>query len=145
MGFARLLLVLGLVGFGIHWWNGRQADLAASAGASAEASSPSGFIPAAMPDGTPANAVVILAPLHCSSEEAQRADSLAAELQGRRIPVARSSQYSASSNGSDAAGQANIKRAVSVLNGQVPAVFVKGMAKSNPSADEVIAEYQRTR
>lgn len=143
MGFARLLLVIGLIGFGIHWWNGRQADIAATEVAAAEAASPGGFIPAAMPDGTPANAVVILAPLHCSSEEAQRADSLAAELQGRRIPVVRSSQYSASSNGSDAAGQANIKRAVSVLNGQVPAVFVKGMAKSNPSADEVVAEYQR--
>lgn len=149
MGLARLLILVGLIGYGIHWWNGRQADAAATAsataGTSGEGSSASGFIPAAMPDGTPPNAVVILAPLHCSSEEAQRADSLAAELERLRIPVVRSSQYSASSNGSDSAGQADLKRAISILNGQVPAVFVNGMGKANPSADEVIAEYQRTR
>ena len=98
-----------------------------------------------MPDGTPPNAVVILAPLNCSSEEAQRADYLAAALERQRIPVVRSSQYSASSDGSDSAAQANVQRAVSILNGPIPAVFVKGMGKANPSADEVIAEYQRTR
>ena len=63
----------------------------------------------------------------------------------RSIPVVRSSQYSASSDGSDSAAQANVQRAVSILNGPIPAVFVKGMGKANPSADEVIAEYQRTR
>ena len=149
MGFARLLILVGLIGYGIHWWIAPQADAAATATASAataaETSGASGFIPAAMPDGTPPNAVVILAPLNCSSEEAQRADYLAAALERQRIPVVRSSQYSASSDGSDSAAQANVQRAVSILNGPIPAVFVKGMGKSNPSADEVIAEYQRTR
>ncbi|RYF17177.1 MAG: hypothetical protein EOO30_08425 [Comamonadaceae bacterium] len=145
MGFVRLLIFLGLIGFIIHWWGGRQAAPAATAGMSAEESSPGGFIPAAMPDGAPPNTVVILAPLHCSSEEAQRAESLAGELERLRIPVLRSSQYSATSDGSDSTRQANVKRAVTVLNGEVPAVFVNGRAKANPSADEVIAEYQRAR
>jgi hypothetical protein len=145
MGFVRLLIILGFAGFLIHWWGERQAVPDATAGTSSEGSSASGFIPAAMPDGAPPNAVVILAPLHCSSDEAQRADSLAGELQRLRIPVLRSSQYSATSDGSDSTRQADVKRAVTVLNGQVPAVFVNGRAKANPSADEVIAEYQRAR
>jgi hypothetical protein len=37
-----------------------------------------------------------------------------------------------------------MERAVDVLKGEIPAVFINGMGKSNPTAEEVAAEYQRT-
>src|SRR5687767_14008083 len=100
MRLVRLLFILAFVGFIIHWWNARDAATWS------EESSPSGFVQAAMPDGIPPNTVVILAPLDCPSDEAQRAESLAAQLEGQKIPVIRSSHYSASSDGSDPIGQA---------------------------------------
>jgi hypothetical protein len=142
MGFARLLVFLAAIGFAYHWWNHREAAASATV---AEESSPNGFVQAAMPDGVSPNTVVILAPLNCPSDGAQRADNLARALEGQRIPVARSSHYSARSEGFDAERKASLDRAVAVLNGEIPAVFVNGMAKSNPSADEVVAEYRRLR
>ena len=141
MGLFRFLLFLAVIGFAAHWWKDRHT----SSVAPAEAANPSGFVQAAMPDGAPPNTIVILAPHNCPSDGAQRADSLARELEGRRIPVLRSSNYTASSDGSDAEGRASLDRALSILNGEIPAVFVNGMAKANPSVQEVIAEYQRTR
>ncbi|MDH4215817.1 MAG: hypothetical protein OEV23_02830 [Gallionella sp.] len=141
MGFARFLVFLALIGFGVHWWNGRDSASATLA----EKSSPSGFVQAAMPDGAPPNTIVILAPLNCPSDGAQRADSLAGQLEGQQIPVLRSSHYSANSDGFNPERMAGLNRAVSVLEGEVPAVFVNGMAKSNPTFEEVIAEYQRAR
>jgi len=37
-----------------------------------------------------------------------------------------------------------MKRTQAVLAGEIPAVFINGMGKSNPTADEAAAEYQRT-
>ena len=52
MGFARLLIVIAVTGFAIHWWAGHRSagQLAASA-----AASPSGFVRVAMPDGAAPN------------------------------------------------------------------------------------------
>jgi len=36
-------------------------------------------------------------------------------------------------------------RAVAILNGEIPAVFINGVGKANPSAEEVLAEFERTR
>jgi hypothetical protein len=145
MGFARLLIILAIVGFAIQWWKGRDADSGTATTALSGEASPNGFVPAAMPDGVPPDTVVILAPLNCPSDGAQRANSLAGELEGRRIRVIRTSRYSARGDAANPDRRASLDQAVAVLNGEIPAVFVNGMAKSNPSADEVVAEYRRTR
>ncbi len=140
MNLLRLLIVVGLIGWGYHWWNGRPA-----ASGELAADSPSGFVAAAMPDGARAGTVLILAPQNCPSDAAQRADDLAARLTSAGIPNQRSASFSASATDPTPEQQAAIQRAVAVIQGDVPAVFVDGMAKANPSFDEVVAEYRRTR
>lgn len=139
MSIMRLLVIIGAVAFAVHWWNGRNeaAEMQALI-------SPNGFVPAVMPDGATRNTVVILAPVNCPSEAAQRADALAMELSSRGIRNVRSSNYNVQISEPTKAENAGIKRAVSVLNGEIPAVFVNGMAKSNPTASEVASEYART-
>jgi hypothetical protein len=47
-------------------------------------------------------------------------------------------------NKASAEERARIEHTVAVLNGDIPAVFVNGMGKSNPSAEEVAEVYRRT-
>lgn len=140
MNFLKLLIVVGLVGYGYHWWDGRSA-----AESEASLESPSGFVSAAMPNGARPNTVIILAPQNCPSDAAQRADSLASQLTQAGIPNIRSSSYATNIADPTKEQQAAVQRAVNVINGEVPAVFVNGMAKANPTFDDVVSEYQRTR
>lgn len=143
MGFVRLLILLGAAGLGYHLW---QEHRAGGAGVAASAQdSPNGFIPAAMPSSARRNVVLIFAPVDCPSEAAQRADALASELTSRGIPNERSSSFSLTMNDPSAEERAAGERAVAVLRGEIPAVFLNGMGKANPSADEVAAEFHRTR
>lgn len=139
---ARLLFIAGLIGFAVFMWNRHNASAVAAQFAQ---DSPNGFISVIMPDGAAANSVVILAPVNCPSDGAQRADALASQLTGMGIPNVRSSSYTTNITDPSEEQRAAADRAVSVLNGQVPAVFINGMAKSNPTAEEVAAEYERTK
>ena len=142
MSFLKLLMLIGVLGFAYHQWDAHQQAKMLATYAQA---SPGGFIPTAMPDEAKPGTVLILAPVNCPSDAAQRADHLADQLGRMGIPTLRSSHFSASvSNPSDEA-QANLQRATSVLNGTIPAVFINGMGKANPSVDEVVAEYKRTK
>lgn len=98
-----------------------------------------------MPDGAKANTVLILAPVDCPSDAAQRADALSEELARLGIPNIRSSSYSSNITDPTEEQKAGVERAVSVLNGEIPAVFINGMAKANPTVEEVAFEYERTR
>ena len=138
MGWVRLFVVIGIAGFAAHWWKGNHA----AHGPANEARGPGGFVQVAMPDGAAKNAVVILAPLNCPEEGARRADDLADKLSRRGITVVRSASYSTNITNPTDAQKADLDRAVQVLNGEVPAVFVNGMGKSNPSAEEVALAYQ---
>ena len=140
MALARLLILVGLIGFAWHWWGERRTAVE-----TAEATSPTGFVSAAMPAEATPNTVLILAPLNCPSDGAQRADRLADELTSRNIPVRRASRFSLQAEGGDEDLRARVDRSVAVLNGEIPAVFVNGMAKSNPSVEDVVAEFRRTR
>lgn len=140
MNVIRLFIVIGALGFALHWWENHGASPS-----QADEASPNGFVSVAMPDGVPDNTVAIMAPLNCPSDAAQRADALASHLTQLGIPNTRSSSYSSSITEPTAEQRAAIERAVSVLNGEIPAVFVNGMGKSNPTAEEVAAEYERTR
>lgn len=139
MQIIRLLILAGLIGLGYHWWQGRgDASHAAS-------ESQSGFVSVLMPAGAERNNVLILAPVNCPSEDAQRADALAAELTRMGIPNTRSSSYSLAVDNPTREQKERMDRAVVVMNSDIPAVFINGMAKSNPTAEEVAEEYARTR
>lgn len=140
MGFARLLILLAALGFGFHLWQQHQRT---STLTSAPAS-PGGFVPTAMPEGAAPNTVLILAPLNCPSDAAQRADALAADLSRMGVPNVRGNSFSLHVSNPSDDERAATDRAVAVLNGTIPAVFINGMAKANPSAQEVAEEYRRT-
>lgn len=139
MKIIRLLILAGVVGLGYHWWQGR-GDAPYPQGESR-----SGFIPVLMPAGAEPDRVLILAPINCPSEDAQRADELAAQLTRMGIPNTRSSSYSLAVDNPTREQKERMDRAVVVMNSEIPAVFVNGMAKANPTAEEVAAEYARTR
>jgi hypothetical protein len=96
-----------------------------------------GFVPVQMPDNAPPGKVLILAPVHCSSEVAQRADALAQFLTERGVPNIRSSSYMISRVSPDM--MPGIERAHSL---RPPVVLIDGRGKSNPSAQEVLDEYR---
>ena len=140
----RILLFLAIAASlygGWQWWQDRTYQPLASA-----EPSPNGFIPVEMPDGAPRNAVLVLAAPNCPSDQARRAESLIAALSSQGIPVHRGSgiNYSFNSMPSEEQRQ-GVDRAVQVFNQGAPAVFINGMAMSNPSAEQAAAEYRRTR
>lgn len=141
MGFAKLLIVLAALGFGFHLWQQHQSSARLEAGASP---SPGGFVDTAMPQGAKPDTVLILAPLNCPSEAAQRAEALAAELDRMGVPHVRGDSFSLNFSNPSEQERASADRAVAVLNGTIPAVFVNGRGKANPSAQEVADEYRRT-
>lgn len=136
MGWLKILALAAVLGFAAHWWKTHDMP-----DVQAASDNPNGFVPVTMPDGAGSEAVIILAPLNCPSEAAQRADALADRLTQLGIPNVRSAHYSARfiDGQDDAARQGSL----AVLNGEIPAVFVHGMGKANPTAEEVAAEYER--
>lgn len=133
------LVIAASVYGGWQWWQER------SAAAIHAEPSPNGFVPAAMPDGAPRNAVLILAPPNCPSDQARRSEALAEALARAGIPVRRGSSMAFDVVAPTAEDRANIDRAVKVFNQGAPAVFVNGMAMSNPTPEQTIREYRRTR
>jgi len=68
-----------------------------------------------------------------------------ATLSREGIPVARGSSFAFDVVDPSAEQRAGIQRAIEVFQQGAPAVFVNGMAMSDPSATQTIAEYARTR
>ena len=128
---------MAVAAVGYYQWSGHHLSRATAALADGN-----GFIPAQMPDGAERDSVLILAPVNCPREGARRADALAQRLREQGIPAVRSDRYSVARITADNA--AGVNRAVEVMRTNVvPVVFVKGMAKGNPSSDEVAAEYRQ--
>jgi asparagine synthetase A len=88
---------------------------------------------------------MVFAPVNCPSDEARRADELAAGLSRMGIAVQRSSHFSTETSNPNAEQQAQLQRTVAVLNGGIPAVFFNGMGKANPTLDEVVAQVRAPR
>lgn len=85
----------------------------------------------------------MLAAKNCPGEDAKRADRLAADLSRKGIPVERtnSARFSLSSP-----LESDVRTRLSqIMEGPLPTVFIDGRAKSNPSVDEVIAEFREKR
>lgn len=129
MKVIKLLLLLVVSGLAFQYWSTHQLNTGPSS---------NGFI--ALPtlaNSTPKQ-VVVFAPENCPSEKAQQADELARQLASRNIPSVRSHDVSFSSSDPDPAIGARLN---SVMNGELPIVFVNGKGKANPTLDEVISEY----
>jgi hypothetical protein len=100
-----------------------------------------GFVPVATPAGAAPDVAVILAALNCPSAQAKRADFMSKQLSQMGIPNQRANNYAVSSI--TRAQMPLLKQTSAVLSGEIPIVTINGMAKANPSVDEVVAEYRR--
>ncbi|MCY7264838.1 hypothetical protein K6W19_32490, partial [Pseudomonas protegens] len=76
MSLTRVLFIAAVLGLGYKLWSGHQQEVLQATAAS----SPSGFISVAMPGGARPGVVMVFAPVNCPSDEARRADELAAGL-----------------------------------------------------------------
>lgn len=140
MSIFRTLLVLGLLGLGVHWWQThREAQVMQ------RLTSPNGFLPVPMPEGTPPNTVLVFAPLNCPEEGAQRAEALSRRLTELGIRNVRTAEYASTSFTPSEEQVQRFKQLNKVMTGEIPIALVNGMGKANPTVDEVVAEYQRTR
>lgn len=83
--------------------------------------------------------IVIFAPATCPRYASKQADALAYALAYKGIPFSRSSLVNF--NISDSDNSSIINSINDIMEGDSPIVFVKGKAKSNPTLDEVINEF----
>lgn len=139
MTFARLLIVVAVLGFGVHWWNERSERQAIES-----VRDEYGFLPVPMPSGAARNTVLIFTPLNCPREGAQRAHALSQKLTELAIPHVKTSHYAAQSFEPSEEQFAAFKRLNLVMTGEIPITLINGMGKANPSIDEVIAEYRKS-
>jgi hypothetical protein len=100
-----------------------------------------GFVPVQTPAGTPPDTVLILAALNCPLAAAKRADAMAEQLSAMRIPNTRANHYAVSITSREQ--MPLLQQTSMVLGGEIPVVIVNGMAKANPTVDEVAAEFRR--
>ena len=102
-----------------------------------------GFVSVIMPDGAPQDTVLIFAALNCPSAQAKRANDMATQLKQMGIPTERTSSYSATQVTREQ--MPLLARTNAVMGGEIPIVLIKGVAKANPTLDEVVSEYRRDR
>jgi len=137
VGSIKWVLFAVLIGASVQIWHHHQRavverDLAAVADSN-------GFVPIAIAPGSAPNVAIVLAALNCPSAQAQRADALAAQLTRLGVANRRANNYFASINSRDQMPLLN--RTNVVLGGEIPIVIINGRAKSNPTVEEVQAEY----
>lgn len=137
----RLLVavVLAAALYGAYqWWQDR------SSAAESAIASPNGFVPVEMPGGVARNTVLVLAPRNCPSEQAQRTEALVEELNRQGVSVVRGDSFEFDVADPTREQMEGIDRAVDVFKRGAPAVFVNGMAMSNPTPAQALAEYRST-
>jgi hypothetical protein len=138
MNIIRLLIVVGIAGAGYTYLKQDRCNVVQVG--SGAALSAHGFASLPPVDGQCSRKVYVLAAKNCPGEDAKRADRLAAELSRKGIPVERtnSARFSLSSP-----LESDVRTRIStIMEGPLPTVFVDGRAKSNPSLDEIVAEFR---
>jgi hypothetical protein len=133
MNVVKLVAMLAVAALAFQYWQANRP---------ATGPSPNGFVALPTLAGSDPKQVVVFAPENCPSEKAQQADDLARQLASRNIPALRSHDVSFSSSDPDPAIGIRLN---SVMNGELPIVFVNGRGKANPTLDEVVAEYGAAR
>ncbi len=101
------------------------------------------FVRMPTPQGRSSAGVVVFAPANCSKAEGLRADDMVRRLEKRGIPVARASSANFNTDGMTPNDIHNMNSVMA--GGALPAVFVNGTGKANPSFEEVAAQYERSR
>lgn len=134
MSWVKIVLVVAVGAGAYHYWKGQK-----SAPQEVAAASASGFVTLPGDSGPLSKGVHVIAAENCPEDAAQRADRLADQLAKAGVPVQRGHQASFNLGN---AGPAAAQQITAVMNGTLPIVFVHGKAKSNPSLDEVLAEYR---
>jgi len=140
MNFVKLLVVVAIGVGAAYYWRGQHRGAADASPMALSAPSSRGFVAMPAVTGQSSNAILVLAAENCPHEDAQRADQLAEDLVRSGLPVVRLHNVSFELNGPDASAAA--EKLTAVMNGELPIVFVRGRAKSNPRLDDVVAEYK---
>lgn len=96
------------------------------------------FVQVPIPDGFPANQVVVSGLLDCP-HSGKNTRAVIDKMTETQIPYQHITSFSFS-NSDDWAG---MQRLNEILKRGGPVVFVNGKAKSNPTPDEVVAEYRQ--
>ena len=143
MGIARVLVIGGLLFGAVAAWNDHQRAqhhhrLLASANAN-------GFVRVLMPNGAPPDTVLIVAPLNCPHAAAQRADALSRSLTQQGIPNRRDDSVQITYDRRTPGLAELLERSAAIHDGELPIVYLDGLAQGNPSASQVIAQYQAGR
>jgi hypothetical protein len=140
MNILRTLIVIAVAAGGYHYWKQRHEHAAPiERGPTTEG----GFVTLLPAGGQNPQTVYVVAAENGPHAEAQRADRLAEDLSRAGIPVERTHdvrfRFTSRPDGEV------MERMNKIMNGPLPAVFIRGRAKSNPSLDEVVAEYKGER
>jgi hypothetical protein len=139
VSFSRWILIAALsVGAVYALWNSHERTVAERGLLAFQDTN--GFVPVKTPPGTPQDKVIIPAALNCPSAAAQRADTMATRLTEMGIPNTRANHYSASITDRDQLPL--LQRTSVVMGGEIPIVIINGMAKANPTVDEVASEFR---
>ena len=136
MNIVRLLIIVGIAGAGYQYWKQHHPPVSATA-----ETSRTGFVTLPPVDGQRSRTVFVIAAQNCPHEEAQRADRLADDLSRQGIPVQRTE--SAHFGFSGPPDSDTLDRINAIMTGPLPIVFVDGRAKSNPSLEDVVAEFRQ--
>ncbi|MEO7885247.1 MAG: hypothetical protein ABI893_08030 [Polaromonas sp.] len=137
MNVIKIFIVLGLAGFGYQYWTKHREGQPPVASTSSARSS-NGFVLLPGTSGGGSGTVQVIAAEDCPEDAARRADSLAEQLSSKGIPVSRTHSVSFTVASGD---PADAQRITAIMNGELPIVLVRGKAKSNPSFEDVMAEY----
>ena len=143
----KILLIIPLIAivFSIKLWKDHRNEVMKDMDTieSGEAINPNGFVPVFMPSGAHRNTVWILAPKNCPSDAAERASMLGYKLKEQGIAYVISSDGAIYSPTQSKEAMKMMSQTSDVINGEIPAVFINGMGRANPSIDSVLAEYRR--
>jgi hypothetical protein len=139
------LILVAAVGYGAYnYLSGQNTQKSASQSSVSTTSSSShsatGFVDMPTPQGYDAKSVIVFAPPNCPEAAGQRADEMMRQLTQAGIPAVRAS--SANFSGSNITPE-TVAHLNSVMAGELPAVFVHGTGKANPSVEETLAQYSR--
>ena len=139
MNVVRALIVICVAAGSYAYW--KQHHHPSSRGFEVQlTATPGEFISLPPVEGQRPQTVFVVAAENCPHEAAQRADRLAEALSQKGIPVERTHQSRFRFTSQPDA--ATVERISKIMNGPLPAVFINGRAKSNPSLDEVASEFR---
>ena len=143
MDIIRTLIVVSVIGGGYAYWHNHRTPLneieyGVQMNSSSQITS-NGFAYLPSADRQNSKTVYVVAAENCPHEDAQRADHMASDLSQKGIPVERIHDVQFIIPGQP--DSSTMARISSIMEGPLPIVFISGRAKSNPSIEEVVAEF----